>query len=324
MNRPISSCTAPPKLYKYFSKGGLLRFLDNFTLRFTPPCAFNDPFEVLPSIKEIPLSAKGPDEFYFYQHLHAALAHSIGGRVGMLCLSETPLNGLMWGHYASEHKGGVIEFDPSHAFFSDPTSANGFHQLLKKVDYSTERTALNFSHFVENKMLLLNDHGAGWLKLLKAKHPMFYTKSLDWSYEQEWRLMRQLVDSEDAFSPRPKARQMFTGHHIDDDYANNPAPAEVEIFEIPADCVKAIYLGARSETYTGGMSPSLEESVWKAMSKYRHRKHIQLRKVRISPDHFQLIDFDLQNTEEVAANVSKQEFNTRIKGFSGIPLRSKS
>ena len=37
-------------LYKYFSEEGLLRFLQSFEVRFSPPYVFNDPFEGRPRL----------------------------------------------------------------------------------------------------------------------------------------------------------------------------------------------------------------------------------------------------------------------------------
>lgn len=307
----------PQSLYKYFSQAGLLRFLVKFMIRFTPPCAFNDPFEVFPAISGDRDVLDG--DAFMWERLQAALAISFGGNIGMLCLSESPLNLLMWGHYASAHQGGVVEFDATHPFFSQPTSRSGFIQWLKKVDYSLTRAALPFEHFQRNKMGLLNDHGSGWLDLLRAQHPLFYTKSPDWSYEQEWRLVRQLVDKADAFSARPKAAKMFTGHHLDDDYVNNPIPAKIELARVPPACIKSIYLGAKSVTYTGNM-PGFEERVWALLSKRPSCNHVRLNKVQFDRRRFSLAAFDLRDQDQVRANVSGQEFVMRQTGMNGTPF----
>lgn len=41
---------------------------------------------------------------------------------GILSLTEAPDNLLMWAHYADSHRGVVIGFDESHAFFKDRIS----------------------------------------------------------------------------------------------------------------------------------------------------------------------------------------------------------
>lgn len=305
----------PRYLYKYFSRTGIQRFLHTRSIRFTPPCMFNDPFEALPALVGLPRLKE--DKHFLRQHLHAALAKSIGCNVGMFCLSETPLNHLMWGHYGSDHRGGAIGFDMSHPFFSANKTRAGYLQWLRKVDYSGKRPELGVSHFQENKMGLLNDHGAGWLKLLGSEHPMFLTKSRHWSYEREWRLTRQLVSAMDSFASKPKARQIFTGYHVNDDYIKNPRPAAVEIAKVPPACIVSIHLGARSDTYTGGLE-TLEDEVWGFVSGTRSHEHIEIRKVRFHPTRFKLIDFDLRNAIDVAANVSRDEFRARSEGFEAV------
>jgi hypothetical protein len=260
--------------------------------------------------------------FAFLQaSVQAALAISFGGNVGVLCLSEDPLNLLMWGHYCNAHQGAVVEFDVTHEFFSGSTTEAGFHQYFRKVEYSEQRPSLSHAHFQKNKMGFLNDHGSGWLELLRTEHPLLFTKSPDWAYEREWRLVRQLVDKSDPFSDKPKARKMFTGHHVDDDYARNPVPSPVELAKVPAACIKTIYLGAKSTTYTADMPP-FEDEVWNLLSKHHPRHEIRINQVRFDKQRFGLVAFDLQDPEQLRAHVSGQELVGRREGFSAIPLRT--
>lgn len=305
-------------MFKYFSKSGFLRFLDGFTIRFTPPCAFNDPFEGMPTITGMDELLSG--DGFFVDQLQTALARSLGGNVGVFCMAEDPLNLLMWGHYANAHQGAVVEFDVAHPFFSASETEHGLRQYLRKVEYSQHRATLPVDHFQKNGMGLLNDHGSGWLDLLHNEHPLMFTKSPDWSYEREWRLVRQLVDARDPFRSQPKGARMFTGLHIDDDYARDPAPAAVELARVPEACVKSLYLGAKSTTYTADM-PSFEDEVWKLLSKRRFAHEIRINKVRFDRERFALFAFDLQDPDQVRANVSRLEFSSRSGGFAGIPFR---
>ncbi|WP_280151731.1 DUF2971 domain-containing protein [Piscinibacter sp. XHJ-5] len=311
----------PNSLYKYFSRAGVLRFLSGFRLRFSPPCVFNDPFEALPSISGMQGElGEESDEIAMHNHLQAALARSIGGNVGILCLSEDPLNLLMWGHYANAHQGAVVEFDASNEFFSGSRTPLGFHQFLRKVDYSDARPELPLEHFRRHKMGFLNDHGSGWLELLRAEHPIFSTKSRDWSYEREWRLVRQLVGPEDPLSSRPKATQMYVGLHVSAAYAQDPQPSDVEIAPVPLDCVKAVYLGARSRTYTGDM-PDFEAEVWGRLSKSHDARHIRIFEARFHPENFAMLAYDLRDVEDVRKNVSRHEFKTRRDGLEAVPFQ---
>jgi len=88
-------------------------------------------------------------------------------RLGVLCLTERPDNHLMWVHYARHHTGFVIGFDAEAAFF------RADDRVLGKVQYQP---------------------GPNVLSDADAK-ACFY-KSNAWSYEQEWRCIREFGLSE--------------------------------------------------------------------------------------------------------------------------------
>lgn len=79
------------------------------------------------------------------------------------CLSERPDAALMWAHYAKSHTGICIEFDTS----EPPFALNNY---VSKVQYRKEYPILNVS-------------APGYEPLI--------TKSIDWSYEKEWRLIAE-------------------------------------------------------------------------------------------------------------------------------------
>lgn len=92
------------------------------------------------------------------------------GNRGVLSLSATWQNGLMWSHYADEHRGICIEYD----------TRDQPHHRLDKVDYKGQR-AIKASDLFRWKV---RDDAAAEQRVLKT---YFYTKSSDWSYEREWR-----------------------------------------------------------------------------------------------------------------------------------------
>ena len=80
------------------------------------------------------------------------------------CLSARPDSQLMWGHYADHHQGVCLEFNVRTADFSSATEVN------YNAAYPT---------------YLLDDH---------TDLSPFYTKSSDWAYEEEYRLVAQEAD----------------------------------------------------------------------------------------------------------------------------------
>ncbi len=99
-------------------------------------------------------------------------------RMGILCLTESPDDLLMWAHYAAAHTGFVIEFDPKHAFFNQRRSAHDEIRHLRRVVYSPERPMLTLMTAKDLSALL--------------------TKSSHWEYEKEWRMMVDLDDASEV------------------------------------------------------------------------------------------------------------------------------
>ena len=181
------------EIYKYVTQDRV-DVLSRKRIRFTPPPFFNDPFEASPvlnfdiepeewlRIGEVERERQGlPQEFVdrvsdpeqMARHMPTVLDCMVGmfqGMAGVLSLTERPDNLVMWAHYADQHRGFVIGFDSKHPWFeaSDAFRVN----VLAKVRYANDRPSKGL------KTLTLED--------------TYLTKSLDWSYEEEWRMFRFL------------------------------------------------------------------------------------------------------------------------------------
>ena len=92
---------------------------------------------------------------------------------GVMSFTETKDNLLMWSHYAEQHQGMVIEFDPNHEFFtSSYLNQNNSHEgYLARVLYRKERLS------EVNKYLM----------------DVFVHKSDEWAYEKEHRMILNLA-----------------------------------------------------------------------------------------------------------------------------------
>jgi len=145
----------------------------------------------------------------FQPHVLETLSPSIDAllnqNVGILCLSELADSILMWGHYTSDHRGFVIGFDSDHEFFSKRRSNQDEFGFLRPVNYQGERP----------RVVLSDTSSAVW----------FSTKSDQWAYEREWRMLRVLSESDCRKD-------------------NSPFPAC--LFRFPEDAVSKIIVGLRS------------------------------------------------------------------------------
>jgi len=101
------------------------------------------------------------------RQLIKSLTRDYNDKVGILSLTATPAHTLMWSHYADSHKGVCLEFC---------TSEGSFFSRAQSVNY-----AQDFPHL--EILRLINDAD------FREATPWILTKSSDWSYEREWRVL---------------------------------------------------------------------------------------------------------------------------------------
>jgi Protein of unknown function (DUF2971) len=92
--------------------------------------------------------------------------------IGVLSLSEDPLNLLMWSHYGQSHQGFVLGFDSAHAYFNQKISDHDEFRHLRQIEYRNERPT-------------------GPLNAMDGV-TVFVVKSSAWQYEREWRMLLPL------------------------------------------------------------------------------------------------------------------------------------
>ena len=128
---------------------------------------------------------------------------------GILSLSETPDNLLMWAHYAEGHTGFVLMLDGSDDFFKGKDSLLGFAKP-ERVEYRYERPRMAIEE--TSKEVSLRE--------------IFFVKGLVWEYEKEWRYLKDTNDS-----------------HKKIINANN---SDVHLFRLPPKCIIGVILGCYS------------------------------------------------------------------------------
>jgi Protein of unknown function (DUF2971) len=238
-------------LYKYLhsERTDVLR---DQRIRFSSPAVLNDPFELKPHLKTIAtieyaearrktvLAAIVKEEFallptllrekfneeellekiksqsdafaemfssaseFLAPYLQTSMGKRLEELLGILCLSESATNLLMWAHYAEAHKGFVLQFDNSSSFFDTRVSEEDELRQLRRVTYSSKRPSLVLSE--------VNDMSS------------FMTKSIDWQYEREWRMILPLDNASCV-------RQI--GEDV------------IHLFDIPASSITSVILGCR-------------------------------------------------------------------------------
>ncbi|MFC0711555.1 hypothetical protein [Azorhizophilus paspali] len=150
--------------YKYlpFTEGSL-KMITEGTLKFTCPLDFNDPFDCMPSYdrseienickirpdliklagKQLKLSPakRLQRKGWFIQNIKRGLdsgefVRGLVSGLGVLSLSRVATNILMWSHYASDHRGFVVELGIS----TDAPPHLIERVIPQPVKYTTERS----------------------------------------------------------------------------------------------------------------------------------------------------------------------------------------
>lgn len=183
-------------------------FFSNPMIRATPALSLNDPFEG--HFNEIQVKDAKINQLRFYRKCGLdtyddsddyQINESVGvlqgniSDLGIISLSESYNNPLMWAHYANEHKGMVVEFDFNEFFFEDSILINNgkasrfgrnilgrCYEYPEKVDY--QRELPNFSRSELSAPDSIDEYH--WDKFFKT---ILFTKSIDWIHEQEQRIV---------------------------------------------------------------------------------------------------------------------------------------
>lgn len=187
-------------LYKYVRDPNL--FLEGFYIRATQLSALNDPFEAKFSKKGV---EKGRQ--YYDLPIWPCLIEDKQNKVGVVCLSESKDNLLMWSHYANEHKGCVLGFTVSPQESSDISlntfrffecytreKSSSFDGNFYPVSYRKQR---RYSHDILESSVcdLYFDNGEVLIQ------EVFQVKSDEWMYEKEHRAILPLAEADKIVIP---------------------------------------------------------------------------------------------------------------------------
>jgi hypothetical protein len=138
-------------------------------------------------------------------------------RHGILSLTEDPLNQAMWAHYGAEGAGFVVGFDPE-----EKPLANGADgkpkTLLRQVDYADD-IAESYA---------------------KNPHYLFLVKKREWSYEREWRVLRDLDACDEILTPGQQRVALCnvapTVKEVNFGYAYDPAHLREDSAAVARSC----------------------------------------------------------------------------------------
>lgn len=244
-------------------------FFDNFLLRLSSRYALNDPFEVLPSahsliklLRETDLKildslsdTEIQDTLLYKSALKIEPTQKgikIFDKTGLISLTETKRNLLMWSHYADSHRGFVVEFDIKHNFFNRKKQNNNYDGKIHRVLYDRERP----QHVNEFKE---------W----------FIYKSDEWIYEKEHRFLYPLSECDICKKDKKNINPKDTNEKI---YENS----YLCFLRTPKDAIVSITLGSH-------VSEKNEKLIIESIKKDAELNHIKIYKSRICKIRYELI-----------------------------------
>jgi len=238
----------PKCVYKYLHSDRAGSILEKLLMRFSQASVLNDAFEFKPALKGMGTRAeleqgvremlltRFPDIFVRIEagyapekaaqiisdivsegadlmESHANYDKSVKDvyrlldeNFGVLSLSETPESALMWSHYGDGGRGFLIEFHPEHTWFWDKREERDSFRHLRRVKY-LERAPAYFLNLPDEIAL--------------------YTKGIEWSYEKEWRIIRNFNDAAVKVGP--------------DGYGK-----DVMLFAVPPSSIKSVVIGYKA------------------------------------------------------------------------------
>lgn len=104
------------------------------------------------------------------------IVSSLANVIQVLCLSEVPDSLLMWSHYAQQHAGAVLKFDTC-------SEKADYFTRARPVIYEKDLPGFEQPRSLARRYLGLPIDTDHWMSR------QFFTKSAEWKYEKEWRVM---------------------------------------------------------------------------------------------------------------------------------------
>jgi hypothetical protein len=268
-------------LFKYLGVVAANSFLQEDTVRFTPPNSYNDPFElsldirmrskIEPStaglrfvlhggksvIENFLIPSERIDDYKF--KLTNNVIEQLSASVGTCCFSlskkEIPLNLLMWAHYSESHRGIALKLKPG----------SELENRAAEVCYSKVRPVVDGAMFSDGSEIAVSD---------------LYVKSDHWRYERERRVAMRLEDCTDILE-------------------TDAFGISVHVAKIPTKDVEQVVVGVNAS-----------EETKKLALKFHNRTGVQVIRVRPSSKKFGFEPYAVFGGDLTAARELWESYDT--------------
>lgn len=215
-------------LYKYVPHDAGRKIIIGNSIGLACASDFNDPFELTGYPRE---SAANPVSELIAE-IRADAKRDIWVRnSAILSLTRSPLNPLMWAHYAEAHRGFVIGFDVNVSGFTS-TDVNLLPAQFGSIIYTEQKPK---SELVTTARMEVGGEFSYRAEILEKLQRLFLHKPLCWSYEEEVRIVKCIKGIEqDTKLPSGSFTILSLGDR------------QLYLIKLPDDAVREMYLGVRN------------------------------------------------------------------------------
>jgi hypothetical protein len=194
---PIFNVGIPEKIYHYTTVKSAQNILTHGSLKFSEINKLNDPYDCKNLVDYQSLCHMSHDKrIPKKSQVRKDELNDRNNKFGLICLTETDSNELMWSHYGDSHKGVCIEIDCYKLF-------KMIYRENKKYKTFINISPVNYTK-ISPTIYVPNYNCDGEMK--EYVKNTFLTKALYWNYEKEWRIIKLFNDTQELLYNPPHYR----------------------------------------------------------------------------------------------------------------------
>ncbi|AVE51878.1 DUF2971 domain-containing protein [Serratia marcescens] len=252
--------------------------LENFFLK---PCGtrYGDTFPHMLHLEGF----KSMDEYDLAQltiiaeKINTFLVESISCHLGVLSLSKSDTNELMWTHYASEGKGLAVTFKENHHFFDQLPPKDVSYSQDKRASLTYYKGMMRMNGIPLKKFYavdFINPIGVmetligNGIDIVDFSERLLYSKAERWSSEDEVRIVCPLMCCEKKVGPLVQPE--FGFELTTEQSSHFKSYSEINLKSIPFDAFESIVLGY-------AMNESDRSTIIESVRKNANLSHLKLR-----------------------------------------------
>lgn len=211
------------------------------------------------------------------ERVNSFIVEALSCELGILSLSKSDNNELMWTHYASEGRGLAVTFKENHAFFKQHPPKDVSYNPDKRASLTYFKGMLRMNGAPLKKfhvanlgnplgvMQSLSDNG---IDIIDFSERLLYSKAKQWSHEDEARIVCPLMYCEEKVGP-------IVQPDFGVELSNELSPmfqsySEINLKRIPFDAFESLIFGF-------SMSEFDKSAITELVRKNENLSHLKLR-----------------------------------------------